>query len=134
MAYRYQPHQLPRPLNYGYVSQDVTQPIVTMDPAPIRIDPERVERMTANMAPTLEMPDIVRFQWGGGDYNMVREAYKVMADQPTQLIGLTKDYVSRWLEQNGYPLNPSDWTQAQFEQKLAEKALDPNPLSLLGGF
>ena len=131
----FKPLELPRPYNYGFVSTEQgSPPIMSVRPDPIQIDPERIDRMTANLAPNLVMPDIVRVQWGAGDYGVLQELYKIMADQPTNLVGIDKPCACRQLTKWGYPLNPADWAPEQFEELMAVHAGQPNPLSLLGGF
>jgi hypothetical protein len=125
---------LPKVPNYGFVNPDFAKPIHTVVPQPIQLhDVDWLDGLMSQAAPNIEMPDIVRVHWGAGDPGVVGEMYKILADKPTQLVGVSKETVRHYLNKWELPEDPATQTAEWFQNKLAEFALEPNPMMGLGG-
>lgn len=130
----YSPLTLPKAPNFGYMNPDDPVPIQSTEVEQIRIpEPEQSFRQMNEGFEPIQIPDVVRVQYGAGDFNIVKNLLAVVNDKEHQLSGVSKEFATRMLTKWGYPTDPSAWTADVWEAKLAERALDPNPLTFLGG-
>lgn len=128
----FQSRYLPKPRNYGFVSEHYTHPIRSIRPRPIELrDISWLENLTRGAAPNIAMPDIVKVHWGAGDPAIVGEMYRVLLDKPTNLVGVSKELVRKYFAEWGYPEDPTAMTADEFASKQAEYALEPNPVAIL---
>lgn len=130
----YQSKYLPKVPNYGFVNPDFNLPIHTVVPKPIQLhDVDWLEGLMSQAAPEIAIPDIVQVHWGAGNKDIIGQLYSILADGPSQLVGVSKDTARNYLTQWGYPEDPSTQTAEWFDQQIASHALDLNPLMALGG-
>lgn len=125
---------LPKPPNYGFINADFQKPIRTVQPRPIQLhDTDWLDGLMSQAAPNIEMPDIVKVHWGASDPDIVGQMYRILGDKESNLVGVSKDIVRQYLDKWGYPEDPATWTADQFNAEFQKRALDMNPVAILGG-